>query len=412
MLLGLRFAVIFVAEAGIFNEYYKYIRCIFLLVNYHFWLDFTSLHVLDDLSQHSLFSTDVSIDCGTDSITLTWTTKPNTLNPSSIFLGSCPPTRLSSSAVSDKATFQARLDDCNFMRMVTGNQVIYKNHLTACGNKCLDSDLFHDISCVYERSCEWTPPLYQPLMSTGGHGELSFHMGLMNGGACGPLQFSTFPLGSFIPICATVDQKAHMPLVLFMEECVATSSSKLTPSSQTYQLVSNKGCLVDGLTGYSMFQRVNKTCEIVLYLQAFEFAAGQEVSIKYLPALTSAHKSDLSALLQVYIHCRLVAGEPGISSEDKKACNYNKELQRWELLDNPLLNSLCNCCDTSCTTQKRRDVTLGTSILACPLSASNLFTWNQQGPNGLGISWLVGSSGSNTLVLGPVRVVDPAPKPK
>lgn len=57
----------------------------------------------------------------------------------------------------------------------------------------------------------------------------------------GPAESTSFSLGSFIPIMASVAQKSHQPLLLLLEECVAASTQELHPESSTYPIIANKG---------------------------------------------------------------------------------------------------------------------------------------------------------------------------
>ncbi|XP_041084379.1 zona pellucida sperm-binding protein 3-like isoform X2 [Polyodon spathula] len=66
-------------------------------------------------------------------------------------------------------------------------------------------------------------------------------MGIMNDDFSAPRTSSLFFLGSPINIAAAVKQQFHMPLMVYMEACVAASTPELSPSSQTYPLITNHG---------------------------------------------------------------------------------------------------------------------------------------------------------------------------
>lgn len=57
----------------------------------------------------------------------------------------------------------------------------------------------------------------------------------------GPAVTSKYRLGSLIPISASVNQQAHQPLLLLLEECVASTDHELGPDAQTYPFITNKG---------------------------------------------------------------------------------------------------------------------------------------------------------------------------
>ncbi|MBN3309300.1 ZP3 protein, partial [Amia calva] len=149
----------------------------------------------------------------------------------------------------------------------------------------------------------------------------------------GPRVSSTFFLGSLIFIKAMVAQQSHMPLELFLEECVAANSANLSASNQTYPIISNYGCFVDGQVSSSKFLHSANLWELHLQVQAFKFTDAD-----------------------VYIHCGLVAWDPqGPNDPTKKVCNFNQDTKRWEYLDMSSQNSLCSCCNTNCQQRKRRE---------------------------------------------------------
>uniref|UniRef100_A0A672HRJ1 Zona pellucida glycoprotein 3f, tandem duplicate 1 n=1 Tax=Salarias fasciatus TaxID=181472 RepID=A0A672HRJ1_SALFA len=152
----------------------------------------------------------------------------------------------------------------------------------------------------------------------------------------GPAESTSFPLGSIIPIMASVEQGSHQPLLLLLEECEASTTPDLRPGSSLYTIISNKGCLVDSKESRSRFEPRENSSEIKLSLQAFRFALGEEV----------------------FIHCTLVAWDPNGLDKTKKACHYVKD-QGWNLLDNPSYNSLCDCCGSTCKSRKIRSLESG-----------------------------------------------------
>ncbi|MGH0169169.1 UNVERIFIED_CONTAM: hypothetical protein FKN15_017377, partial [Acipenser sinensis] len=88
----------------------------------------------------------------------------------------------------------------------------------------------------------WTPPGYNSALGdASGFEKLEFTMGIMNDEFSAPRTSSLFFLGSPINIAAAVKQQFHMPLMVYMEECVAASTPELSPSSQTYPLITNHG---------------------------------------------------------------------------------------------------------------------------------------------------------------------------
>ncbi|KAM3866151.1 zona pellucida sperm-binding protein 3-like [Diretmus argenteus] len=271
------------------------------------------------------------LDCRPDFVALVWTETSPHADASLVRLGNCPPT--SSSA--KEAIFNVEFTNCQFTRMVTGDQIVYSNNLSYMSppaSHVLASP--QPVVCSYERSIDWAPPMFDPVaFQTYDVAELVFHMGLMNDDFSGPAPSTAFHLGSLIPIAASVAQKSHQPLLLLLEECVAATTPELQPDSNLFPIIINKGCLVDSKTTRSRFEPRQKQSEIRLSLQAFKFALGEEV----------------------FIHCQLVAWAPNGLDSTKKACHY-VDHYGWELLDDPSYSRLCDCCDSSCTSRKTRSL--------------------------------------------------------
>ncbi|XP_077357022.1 zona pellucida sperm-binding protein 3-like [Festucalex cinctus] len=273
---------------------------------------------------------DVKLDCRPDFVTLVWTETRHHADTSLFRLGTCAP---ASSSVRE-ATFNAEYTDCNFRTMVTENKVVHTNDLLYLSPDSQVQTLVHPVICVFDRPKGWSPNTYEPVFSTYGQSGLVFHMALMNDDFTGPAESSRFALGSFIPIAARVEENAHQPMLLLMEECIATT----TPQPQTdhfYSIIGNKGCLLDSKLSRSRFQPREISSEIRLYLQAFKFALEEEV----------------------FIHCKLLAWDPSGIDITKKACNFVKG-HGWELVDNPA-HKLCDCCETTCKSRWSRSVHSG-----------------------------------------------------
>ncbi|XP_064782327.1 uncharacterized protein LOC135506849 [Oncorhynchus masou masou] len=281
---------------------------------------------------------DFNVDCEKHSIKVTWKVSPELVEHAArLFLGHCVPSTFSVLPTGEgMATFHYNLNGCAIKKRVTGKKHIYSTSLTYRPNqKPKPAAISHHIKCVYIRPEGLIPPFLIPAYgSAEGHGGLVFHMALLNEDLTGLAKSSLFPLGSFIPIWAAVDQKDHQPLLLLLEECVAATTPELQSASLVYPIITNKGCLADGKTGNSRFLPRYHSSAILLYLQSFKFALGEEV----------------------YIHCKLVAWDPEVFDIEKKACHYIKETGEWELLDDPSQSDLCKCCDSSCKPRLKRGV--------------------------------------------------------
>ncbi|KAK9979117.1 hypothetical protein ABG768_012562 [Culter alburnus] len=280
---------------------------------------------------------DIQVTCEEQSIHVKWKLdKSMTGNPARLFLGSCFPSQfLNTSNGEAEADFHYPLSRCEFRRMATWKYLVYENTLSYRPLPKPNPPSFtYPVTCVNDRPKGWTPAFQS--LSTGviqGHGELAFQMAILNHDFSGPAESSIFPLGSFVPIWAGVDQQGHQPLVLLLEECVASTTLEIYPDTPMYPIITNKGCLVDGQKSFSKFLPRSHSSSLLLHLQAFRFAVGQEV----------------------YIHCKLIAWDPDNLNDVKKACNYNKATGEWELLDDPFQSSLCQCCDSTCGVREKRD---------------------------------------------------------
>ncbi|KAI7809410.1 putative protein with a zona pellucida-like domain [Triplophysa rosa] len=287
------------------------------------------------ISVHScmVYELYIQVVCKESSVHIKWkVNKSMSGNPARLLLGNCFPSSFTNTSNGHaEAEFIYQLSDCQFRRMGTWKYLIYVNTLTHRPlPKPYPPTFTYPVRCVYDGPQGWTPFFQSPAQ---GHGELAFHMAILNYNFSGPAESNVFPLGSFIPIWAEVDQQAHQPLVLLLEECVATTTLEMYPDNLTYPLITNEGCLVDGKTTLSRFLPRYHSSSILLHLQAFRFAVGEEV----------------------YIHCKLIAWDPDDLNESRKACNYNKTTEAWELLDDPNKNRLCQCCDSTCKGRAKRD---------------------------------------------------------
>ncbi|XP_070830940.1 zona pellucida sperm-binding protein 3-like [Chaetodon trifascialis] len=303
---------------------------------------------------------DIKVVCAKDSVKITWKISAELVpHAARLFLGSCMPSQLNVLPTGEgEAHFNYQFADCKFKRLMKGKRLLYQNELTYRPQaKSKPAAFVQPIECVYKRPEGWVPPFLNPGSGASeGRGGLVFHMALLNEQLTGVARTNIIPLGSFMPIWAAVEQKSHQPLLLLMEHCVATTSPELGPDSPVYPIISNKGCLLESVRGNSVFLPRYHSSAVILYLQSFKFDLGQEV----------------------YIHCKLVAWDPEVFDESKKACHYVKENGRWELLDDPSQSSLCSCCDSTCNSRSKR-----------------------------GVEW-ESHSFSHNSVLGPLIIVDPS----
>nr|XP_046264682.1 zona pellucida glycoprotein 3f, tandem duplicate 2 [Scatophagus argus] len=287
----------------------------------------------------ALANTGIKVVCAKDSVRITWRISAELVpHAARLFLGNCMPSKFDVLPTGEgEAQFNYQFSECKFNRLMKGKRLLYQNELTYRPHARPKPAAFvYPIECSYKRPEGWTPPFLNPGSGVSeGRGRLVFHMALLNEHLTGVAKTNVIPLGSFMPIWAAVEQKSHQPLLLFMEECVAATTPQLQPGSQVYPIISNKGCLLESVRGNSVFLPRYHSSAVILYLQSFKLGLGE-----------------------VYIHCNLVAWDPEVLDESKKACHYVKENGRWELLDDPFQSSLCSCCESTCKSRTRREVEL------------------------------------------------------
>ncbi|KAG2468651.1 ZP3 protein, partial [Polypterus senegalus] len=195
------------------------------------------------------------------------------------------------------------------------------------------------IECHYPRlhnvSSNALNPTWVPYTSTiSSQDVLGFSLVIMNSDWSGPSSSKIFYLGDLINLQASVDSTNHVPLQLFVDNCVASSASD--GSAPTYTFIGNNGCFMDskvtGSNSQFLAPRVAPST-LQFVLDAFRF---------YGVATSS-----------IFITCRLkvTLASQGIDSLNK-ACTYIPGLSQWTSVDGS--NQVCGCCDDSCAAGLRR----------------------------------------------------------
>ncbi|XP_062273074.1 zona pellucida sperm-binding protein 3-like [Scomber scombrus] len=281
---------------------------------------------------------DIQVACAKDSVKIIWKIGADLVpNAARLFLGNCMASHLDVLPTGEgEVEFNSPFAECKFKKLLKGKFLIYQNELTYRPQpKSKPAAFKYPIECVYKRPEGWVPAFLNPGSGVSeGRSGLVFRMALLNAQLTSLAETNVIPLGSFIPIWATVDQVNHQPLLLLMEECVAATTPELQPSSQVYPIINNKGCLLESAKGNARFIPRYHSSSLILYMQSFHFRLGEPV----------------------YIHCKLVAWDPEFLGQGKKACQYSKENGSWELLDDPSQSGLCSCCDSTCTSRYKRGV--------------------------------------------------------
>uniref|UniRef100_A0A8C6JQZ2 Zona pellucida sperm-binding protein 3 n=1 Tax=Melopsittacus undulatus TaxID=13146 RepID=A0A8C6JQZ2_MELUD len=140
-------------------------------------------------------------------------------------------------------------------------------------------------------------------------------------------QSNGFQLGESLHLQADVAAGNHIPLRLFVDDCVATLSPDRN-SSPRYALVDLSGCLVDGRLDdtTSAFISPRPRQETLQFtVDAFRFA-GDERSL-------------------IYITCHLkVSPVDQAPNPSNKACSFNKASSLWAPVEGT--GDICSCCET------------------------------------------------------------------
>ncbi|NWS42651.1 ZP3 protein, partial [Probosciger aterrimus] len=221
---------------------------------------------------------------------------------------------------------------------MTPDSFIYKTSLsykpTPSGNLVIvrTNPAVVPIECHYPRksnvSSNAVRPTWAPFRSTlSAEEKLMFSLRLMNDDWSSERLSNGFQLGESLHLQADVAVGNHIPLRLFVDDCVATLSPDRN-SSPRYALVDLSGCLVDGRLDdtTSAFISPRPRQETLQFMvDAFRFA-GDERNL-------------------IYISCRLKVS-PAAQAPDplNKACSFNKASSLWAPVEGT--GDICSCCET------------------------------------------------------------------
>uniref|UniRef100_A0AAY5EAT8 Zona pellucida sperm-binding protein 3 n=1 Tax=Electrophorus electricus TaxID=8005 RepID=A0AAY5EAT8_ELEEL len=132
-------------------------------------------------------------------------------------------------------------------------------------------------------------------------------------------------LGEVMNIEASVTQFHHVPLRVFVDNCVASASHNMKADPR-YSFIENHGCFIDGKIANSSFLPRLHDGELQFHLETFQF------------------QQDTALHVQVYITCMLKATPVSSPTDvEHKACSF--VTNGWLPADD---NQVCNCCNTKC----------------------------------------------------------------
>ncbi|KAM9637514.1 zona pellucida sperm-binding protein 3-like [Morphnus guianensis] len=233
-------------------------------------------------------------------------------------LGSDACLPVTQSTAESTVTFVAGLHECGSTLQITPDSLIYKTSLsykpTPSGNLVIvrTNAAVVPIECHYPRKSNVSSnaiwPTWAPFRSTLSVEErLMFSLRLMNDDWSTERLSNGFQLGESLHLQADVVSGGHVPLRLFVDDCVATLSPERS-SSPRYALIDLSGCLVDGRSDDTTSAFISprprqETLQFVV--DAFKFA-GDDRNL-------------------IYITCHLkVSPADQAPNALNKACSFNK----------------------------------------------------------------------------------------
>ncbi|XP_018430819.1 PREDICTED: zona pellucida sperm-binding protein 3-like [Nanorana parkeri] len=283
----------------------------------------------------------VSVQCGEDTMEVSVQRdlygNGKLVKPSDLSLGvqQCKP---STESTDNMVIFQIGLQDCGNTAQECSKLVLKVWVVTPYGVQQVNRS-GHDLNPWPEPSSRGhgnvsskaIKPTWLPFSTTVSSEErLSFSLHLMAEDWSGPRSSSVFQLGDILYIEASVDIQNHIGLILFIDRCVATISPDAS-SSPNYDIITDNGCLVDGMQEDSsaafMTPRV-KPDNLRFTVDVFRFL-GNDASL-------------------IYITCYLrAAAATQVPDSMNKACSYSKATNGWSAVEGP--SNICQCCQTTGT---------------------------------------------------------------
>ncbi|KAG5267725.1 hypothetical protein AALO_G00224940 [Alosa alosa] len=266
------------------------------------------------------------------------------IDPADITLGGCSPTVLDESQ--QELLFETALRECGGTAQLFEDVVVYTFSLIYTPRPIGESPIlktndatvnikchyarFHNVSSNSLRST-WTPYQFSQLSGQ----VLDFSLRLMTDDWQYERPSTKYFLGDMINIEALVYADYHVPLRIFVEDCVAAVQPDMH-SGTSYVLIEKHGCLSDSklMASRSQFMPRVQDEKLQMQIEAFRFAD--------------------ESLDSFYITCILRAVlAAGTSDSSHKACHYNMENDRWNSADGN--DGVCSCCNADqCPTRRAR----------------------------------------------------------
>nr|XP_029542823.1 zona pellucida sperm-binding protein 3-like isoform X1 [Oncorhynchus nerka] len=267
------------------------------------------------------------------------------IDPADLTLGGCAVTGEDASA--QVLIFVTELHECGSTLTMTDDSLVYVFTLHYTPATLGSSPIVRTrevvvwVECHYQRllyrnhdvSSDSVKPTWNPYASTKVAEELLyFSLRLMTDNWQLERPSKEYVLGDNINFEASVVQFFHVPLRVFVDNCVAT----VIPNANTvprYAFIENRGCLVDTKLTGSRSQFIPRTMDDALQFQieAFRF-----------------HVVNTGSL---YVTCLLKATTTSSPIDhENKACSFSNGWREANKKD-----QVCGCCDTDCGMRREPD---------------------------------------------------------
>ncbi|XP_029382216.1 zona pellucida sperm-binding protein 3-like [Echeneis naucrates] len=252
-------------------------------------------------------------------------------------LESCGPRTLSSGRL---MVISVGLRDCGSQASVRGEWLVYSNRLflfpavlpTSTGSAIVKGETtVIPVECHYERklmvNSQPVRPTWLPMTSTiSSFGLLHFSLRTTTDDCTSQRSSSVYQQGEAVFLEASVEAPLHPPLLIYVDNCVATL--KPDPlSSPSYKFITKHGCLVDSVLPGSSSKFIHRSNDnrLCFSFQAFHFnqESGEEMFINC--HLTTTLKQNSHSCLY-------------------KACFFHKPTFSWRATEGD--NVLCECCNS------------------------------------------------------------------
>ncbi|RXN16812.1 zona pellucida sperm-binding 3-like isoform X1 [Labeo rohita] len=258
------------------------------------------------------------------------------LEPSQLSLGGCGV--MDMDAAARVLIFHSALQECGSELVATEDELVYIFTIDYRPAALQSTPIVRSsgatiaVECHYPRrqnvSSNDLQPAWIPYVSTKVvEDALVFSLKVMTDEWMFERPSNVFFLGDVLNIQASVKQYNHVPLRIFVDNCVATAGPDVS-SAPMYSFIENHGCLTDAkYTGSvsSFLPRVQDD-KLQFQLEAFRFQQESSGAI-YITCLVKATAASTSQI-----------------DEDHKSCSFRGN--GWVSLDGN--DQVCGCCDTSC----------------------------------------------------------------